>query len=495
MRWTNSLRLRLIVATSLATSLIVAACGVFVYFGMRKGIRKEFDTALMASTHAIAGMTETKGDRVVIEHDGEMPQFVRARRPDYFQLWDADGRTIHKSRSLGAKDLAFELPPTDTEPFAFARLPDGGSGRVMRLEFEPQVERPDDSHSAGARRVVLVYARHTRQMDENVEQVGDRLMTFCVVTAVIAAVVMGVVITNGLRPVGALAGQIARLEVTRPDEQVKLDDAPEELLPIAHRVNELLARCASAFGRERAFSADVAHELRTPLAGIKTAIEVCRSQSRGPDEYRRVLDRCLIATERMHGMVESLLMIGRVESGELAVRCERFDLVPFLDDCWQSFAAGAAERGLKVDLNFGAESEVITDPELLRSILHNLFDNAVTYADDGGRVLINAAASVTGVRVEVANTGCTISKADVGKVFERFWRGDASRNATGLRCGLGLPLSRRLARALGGDLGAEVEEGGVFRIILDLPRGSAAAETSQKQSPSSRPSAAERGGA
>ena len=255
-------------------------------------------------------------------------------------------------------------------------------------------------------------------------------------------------------------------------ERIRLESSPQEVLPVVQRLNELLERLDTAMAREKTFSADVAHELRTPLAGLETTLEVCASRRRDPDAYHDVVSKCLKVTQGMHAMVNNLLTLARADSNALSVQTEPTDVASFLDECWLPFADRATQRGLRVEWTVAAAAPMLLDREKVRLILTNLFENALSYSNDGGWMCIASEISETSLSITISNSGCVLNSADLPHIFERFWRGDKSRTDIGVHCGLGLALCRRIVEVLGGTITAQVSEG-TFSVSILSPRGSA----------------------
>jgi two-component system heavy metal sensor histidine kinase CusS len=229
----------------------------------------------------------------------------------------------------------------------------------------------------------------------------------------------------------------------------------------------MLGRLDAAFTREKAFTGNVAHELRTPLAGVKAALEVCANQPRDPAEYRRVLGECLGAVDLMHRMVESLLSITRLGSGQITPRIERVRLTPLLHERWEEIAP--RDKQIDVEWNTDDSIEAQADRALLRSVCSNLLDNAASYVNDGGSIRITARLESDRMELQIANTGSSIAPDDIAKVFEPFWRADPSRTATGRHCGLGLTLTRGYVERMGGSIDVRTSAKGEFVAIVRLP--------------------------
>ncbi|MGA2500573.1 MAG: ATP-binding protein [Tepidisphaeraceae bacterium] len=466
----SSLRSRLLVGTAVVTVFAVAGAAVAIYFSVRASLVAEFDASLTAHAHALASLTEQTPKGIVVEIDPlMMPEFSRADRPDYFALWSAGAAPIALSSAVAGNLRKPASSLAAGHPFSLA-LPDGRPGRAIVLTFPVHMEEPDDTitRASDAAMLTLLLARETAGMDRMLSGLSILLAGVALATAVVSGGLMTLVIRRGLSPVGDLAARIASLGENTLAERLHAPSVPVELLPMVDRLNELLSRLDAAFTRERAFSADVAHELRTPLAGLESALEVCASRRREPDAYEQTVTRCLAAVRDMHAMVERLLLLARFESGQVSISPQLAVLCELAADCLRSFQARIAARRLQVAVSIPSDLSVRTDPQHLRIILHNLLDNAVAYAGEGGIVRMTAVNDEAHTVIQISNTGSTLTSADAEKAFERFWRADAARGNTGLHCGLGLSLSRRIAQCLSGSLTATSVPGGCFEVTLTL---------------------------
>ncbi len=276
-------------------------------------------------------------------------------------------------------------------------------------------------------------------------------------------------IRRSLRPVERLATEIAGIDEQALGKKIDVPGVPVELRPVLERLNQLLKRLDEAFQRERTFSADVAHEFRTPLAGLRSLMDVTLTRPRSADQYRQTLQQCRQVTQELERVVQHLLTLTRLDAGQLELHRERVPLRPLLDELWQAFEPTARQRRLEVRWNVEADVQLDTDRALTVLVFRNLLENAVTYCNEGGRVEVEAGRSEGHVVVCVANTGSQIPPEQADQVFARFWRGDVSRSGTGLHSGLGLSLVREAVRALGGQVQVQTELGGVFRVTVTLP--------------------------
>jgi signal transduction histidine kinase len=429
----------------------------------------EFDSATLAKAHAIASMTEFHGGRLRVEDDGELqefhPDFHRASNAEYFQIWTSDGKTMTRSDTLKDADLA----QVDPKPMAKAVsvdvvLPDGRDGRQLVMPFEIHAEEDESPNPAPA--VILAVARSRGELDRMLGRFRWLLALVCGCATIAMLGMTAIVIGRGLRPVNVVAGRISALGETNLSHRLADSDVPPELAPIVHRLNELLGRLNAAFEREKSFTADAAHELRTPLAGLEAALDVCAKKVRAPEKYAEVVTDCLAVVRGMHGMVENLLMLARADAAQILPNLTDCAIDEFLTEAWRPFGQRARERSLNVKWQVQPGLIIKTDRERLFPVLTNLFDNAVRYANQGGDVRISAAKENASAVIQIANTGSRVRSEDAAHVFERFWRADPSRTAASTSCGLGLSVCQKMIAVLHGTISAESTEGGEFEITI-----------------------------
>lgn len=476
----RSLRGRLLLGTGIGSTVVLLAAGLILYALVRMSLREEFDATLAAKARALMTLVEQDGDKIDFEAANlDMPEFERADHPEYFELWLADNNVLARSKSLRERDLARYGGTSGAPAFHKVHLPDGRRGRLVSLVFTPRQENNEGESpdAAGPREVTLVVARETASIDRTLAQLEFFLVGVWAVAILVTLGVLALVVRRGLRPADRLAAQIGRVDEADLSTRIELANAPAELMPVVQRLNDLFARLEAAFGREKAFSADIAHELRTPLAGLRATLEISLSNPREPAAYREAMADCLAIAQQMQAMVENLLSLARAEAGQITIARSPVDLSELLDECWKTLAERAGARGLRVDWRIARPCVLQTDADKLRQVIYNLLDNAVTYADERGRIVIENASIDGRTRLRVANTGSRVTAEQARHVFERFWRGDAARTDAALRCGLGLSLAQKIVTLLGGTIVADSTAGGEFVVTLEFgdvpgyPRG------------------------
>jgi two-component system heavy metal sensor histidine kinase CusS len=476
----RSLRRDLIVRTVLSAAAVLTVSGVLLYAFVRAGLNGELDRELVDRVRLLASTLDQSPRGVEIDFEGaNLPGSDRIDTGGLLQVWSSAGAVLYRSRPLGSADLQPVDGSLDSPGLQSITLPDGRPGRAVGVSFTPRRDgEEDDGADGGTARppglplqsVHMVLARHTRSIDAVLDRLSVLLTSVGLLAVVVCSGVLWFAVRSSLRPLEDLAGQIGRLDEQDLTSRVTPSPPVRELQPVSDRLNELLERLEGAFLRERAFSADVAHELRTPLAGLRSVLEVALSRERRREQYRQALGDSLAIAERMDEMVERLLALARLDAGQVTVHAEQCDLKELMEAAWGPFAAKARERGLSVQRDVEGETLVTTDPVLLGRALTNVFSNAVEYADGGGQVRIGVLDGNNEVEVHVANGCAALTPEETENALKRFWRRDMARAAEGDHCGLGLPVAERIMVTLGG--GLRVRSGGDvgFEVTLNLPK-------------------------
>jgi signal transduction histidine kinase len=261
------------------------------------------------------------------------------------------------------------------------------------------------------------------------------------------------VVRATLRPIDELASQVTN----RAEHQ--LDDAlavpgklPTELSGLAHGFDALLSRVAAIRRRERDFIRHAAHELRTPIAGLQVTTDLALSRPRGTEEYASYLATCHKTALDLGELVKRLSALAQTGKSQGDVSNIPVDLAALLDEGLRPVRSRAADRDLEIEcLLQSGGLMVMGDPPLLRIILNNLLDNAVSYSSDGGRILIDSTKSEGWVEFLVSNP-VDVMPDDLGRLFEPLFRQEASRHDAGSHLGIGLTLSLDAASSMGGSL-------------------------------------------
>jgi two-component system sensor histidine kinase QseC len=436
--------------------------GLSIYIAMRQALYRDFDASLTTQARALTTMIDIDHGKMTFDFEaGQLPEFASPESGHYFEIANGAGSIIARSPSLATSQSA-----------GGRRLPDDRLGRSVTVPFTlDSDEERAGSHKSSAPSGTITIATSTSGIEHTLHTLAILISTFSAAAIAILIVLLWRVVARGLYPLNNLAGQIGSLGESDLHHRLEANGSPEELAPVVEKLNGLLGRLESAFTREKAFSADVAHELRTPIAGLRATIEVTRLRPRSAREYESAIDECAAVVEQMDAMVEALLLMARGEAGQLAIEPANTDLSQLIQTVWEPLADRAKSR--RLDLTFGLPDacEITTDSAKLRIVLHNLLDNAVSYTNDGGAMKVTVSRSSTDATIRIVNSGSLIATRDIPRLFDRFWRGDASRSDTADHSGLGLSLCHRLVTLLGGRIEIETDSGKDFAVRIMLPVG------------------------
>ncbi|NIP25928.1 MAG: GHKL domain-containing protein [Phycisphaerae bacterium] len=469
----TSLRTRLILGIVGGMVLLLTVFSLTVYILIQRALVNQFDTALVSTARILASSIEIDANNIDLEDVQQMPEFNDPKNQTYYQIWEPDGAIVARSPLLGADDL----PRLETSlgiP-AFKALNTGSDPqRVVCLMFIPRTENAEQQANqplANNKMLTLTVARGAGGLYDQLSLLRWLLFTTSAVTIALSVLIAAFIVRRGLRPLHSIASEIAAVREDDLATRIGTALVPAEILPIKNRLNDLLSRLEGAFKRERRFTADVAHELRNPLAGIRSTIEVNLTRTRDITEYQRALSDCLEIVDKMQNMVNNLLLLARLDAQQVSLQSEQIRLAELVDSCWRPFSDKAKDNKITFDNRIDSEITLESDRHNLSTILSNVLENAVEYADKGGQIRTTVHLEEDSVQITVSNTGCQLTPEQAAQVFDRFWRGDPSRKDAGVHCGLGLALVERIITALGGSTTAEVEQTGIFKIHLILPAG------------------------
>jgi two-component system, OmpR family, heavy metal sensor histidine kinase CusS len=449
------------------TALLLIVFGLVIYAALRTALIDEFDASLISAVRLLAASVEWEDEKIELGVDlEEIPEFQGKGAEGYYEFWGMDGRLSAKSPSLGTQDLPNLQGPLDEPVVRAFDLRPGLPVRSASLTFR---SKPGEKEEVAALPVTVVVAQDSHLLLGRLQRLLRLLAIATAGTIGLSLVVGTLIVRRTLRPLKVLAADIAAIREDNLTARIETADMPTEMVPVKHRLNDLLDRLEASFKRERRFSADMAHELRTPLAGLRSTVEVTLARPRDEQEYRSSLKECLEITRAMESLVNTLLRLARTDFDPTLFRRERITLVDLANTCWQLCSNKASQRGLTFESTLPVDLTCTSDPDGLRLVFSNLFDNAVDYTEDGGRIDVTGHRTDNTVEIRIANTGCQLSSEQVDQVFDAFWRADASRTDTGVHFGLGLSLVRRTVLALGGTVTAEVDPSGVFAVRLVLP--------------------------
>lgn len=271
---------------------------------------------------------------------------------------------------------------------------------------------------------------------------------------------------QGLAPLKEMKQAAADITASHLDHRLSVVSIPAELAEVAETLNAMLARLQDSFHRLSAFSSDIAHELRTPVSNLLTQTQVTLSKTRTSEEYSDVLASNAEELERLSRMIADMLFLAKADNDLVVPHRERVDLGAEVGGLLEFYGVLAEEKGIRLTLE--GSGFVSGDRLMLRRAISNLLSNALDHTPASGSIVVRVGRAEGSTTLAVENTGETIPSEHLPRLFDRFYRVDASRHRLADRAGLGLAITRSILRAHGGSVSVR-SAGGVTVFELRLP--------------------------
>lgn len=487
-----SIRRQLTLQILAGTLVMLLVAGLVFFAVIRHRIVGDFDRMLEAEADMLERNAERKG--LLLVWDVPDTYSVGSREssdPPYCQMFLEDGTVVGLSQTLGTDDL----PRAEGRNQAVRNviLPNGRRGRILQRTFSPRAD--DTEPQTGAEdpheqtfmlpaainvadfRVVLVVARSREGLDR-------LLMSLSLAGGLVAlglagglALLVRRAIMRGLRPIDEMNAQIALIKPDALATRLHVARPPVELAAIESAVNRLLDRVERAFEKERRFSSDLAHELRTPIAELRNACEVGGRWPEDVEATREFFQDTATIALQLEKIVSTMLLLSRCENGVVPMQTRRVPLQSFVQECWRHSAPAAEAKSLRFENHLAPGLSVECDEDKLGVVVRNLVENAVAHSEPGTVVECSGGETSGGAELRLVNTAKDLESADLAHVFDRFWRKDTARSDRS-HIGLGLSIARELSELMGIRLSVDLLEGRRFQARLVFP-----AAVESKESP------------
>lgn len=456
--WRNSLTLRVTLIFVLIVALTAAGLGLYLYRAFVAEITRRDDIQLLGKLRQVQILLGRPGAAELV-----------ASQPDFFRdTMSGQENSLVRIVAPGGVVLAdinpggerYPLPPAAGAAPGIASIASwtgrgGVPGRVVA-----------GSARLGATPVTVVVARAYGERSAMFARYRLRIGAACGVGALVAALLAALMLRRGLRPLRAVAEHAALVRPGTLAHRLDIATAPSELRPLIDAFNAMLARLQEGYTRLSGFSADLAHEFRTPVANMIGQSQVMLAQGRSREEYETLIASNIEELERLARMIESMLFLARAGQDELVLARRQVQALDELERVANFFEGMAQERGLR--LACSGAGQFPADPSLLRRALANLVSNALRHADQGSVVTLHAQPHAGMVELSVHNRGTAIAPEHLGHLFERFYRVDAARSDAEGSTGLGLSIVRAIMHLHGGRASVQAD-GPETRFTLAFP--------------------------
>ena len=449
------IRLRVTAAFALAMAVVLAASGLYLYLRLGSHLAASLDRDLRLRAQDLAALVGQPGAVLAKDNSGRLVE----RGESYVQLLTTDGRVVDATRPLGRTPLLSrgQLLGAERGPIYVNKPAVPGLNEGSRL-LATRIVR-------GGRPAVLVVGV-TRENDvETLGNFRDELLIAGPIALLLASGVGYLLAGLSLRQVESMRRRAAAISGETPGERLPVPPTGDEVQRLAETLNQMLERLESALERERDFVADAGHELRTPLALLRTELELALHQAETADEFRDAVQRSSHEAERLSQLAQDMLLIARADRGRLPLRLEPLAVDELFAAILSRFDWRGCELGKAIRSTAAPELQMEGDRLRLEQALANLVDNALRYGGD--EITLSAVVADGRVELHVRDNGDGLPAAFLPVAFERFARADAARGGGG--SGLGLSIVKTIAESHGGTAHVARHGRGGADVWLSVP--------------------------
>jgi len=474
----RSIRRSLLIRSGLSIGFILVALSTWIYLTVRHGLYREVDRAITQTAALLSNQVELENNKIIFEWQEGLGTNRALVDDGLFQFWDETTDVTTRSTGLQQFDLP-KFSGTGTQPvLKDINLPrNNHHARAIGIRIYPY-NAPEDIQNSShttlsdpkTRPFILVVARDAKSTHRVLNRIRWILSIGTMLMLGITYLLISRVIRISLQPIDELANRIGNRTEGQLDAALILPRSlPTELHQMAENFDHLLGRLAQARVRERDFVRHAAHELRTPIAGLRAVTDLALSQPRSAAEYATQMATCQRTAIELSALVSRLTALSRVGQARQQVSFARINVTAILRDCLPPFIPLFHQKNLILSLHLPEGPLWASgDDALLRIILNNLLDNAACYATPDSELRITAKVVDAGVEVTTSNIP-EIAVNEPDRLFEPLFRSDSSRHDSSSHLGIGLTLSRDAASAMMASLVARTAQAGRLEFVLMLP--------------------------
>src|SRR5271169_939015 len=462
----GTLAFRLTAGYALAGLFLVFFATASLYLVLVSELEKSTDLFLADKLHVVRTMLrERPDDWDALREEVELESAARRYEQFYIRLLDERGTPLLMTPGMADQlDLAQFPSQTQSRSDGTIRIK-GRDGRAFRVT---SASAPVGSPATQTDTIqIAIDISHKEGL---LARYRFWFWVILLATFAIFPLVGYQIARHGIRPVEEMATTARHISSTNLQERIRPEGYPFELASLASTFNQMLDGLEESFERISRFSADIAHDLRTPVNNIRGEAEVALARARTSSEYRDVIESCLEEAVRLSDLIGDLLFLARAENPLPHLRRERVDVGELLGGVKEYYEASAADG--EVSLTTAVAGEPVfaeLDRTLLQRAVGNLVSNALAHTPPGGAVVLGTNADFSTIRIEVSDTGVGIPAEALPKVFDRFFRVDSSRSQVSGGTGLGLSIVQSIVLLHGGNVEISSQPRQGTRVTLHMP--------------------------
>ncbi|WP_095191644.1 heavy metal sensor histidine kinase [Pseudomonas sp. Irchel 3E19] len=438
----RSIAWRLALAFAIVCALVLSAIGIFLYRSLASEIAWRDDLALLGRLEQVRALLADSDSLDALQARPRLYQNMLGNLDSLLLVRRADGSSViginPRQRELPAMAaIARDQTPQRRDVLTW-QAPDGAALALVSGE----------ARGPNGESLTVIAGKVLSEREQMLASYRMRLYLAIGLGAVLAFALGLVLLRRGLQPLRQLSEAVRGIDLRSLDQRLPATGTPAELLEPVHALNAMLARLEESVQRLSQFSADLAHEIRTPLHTLLASNGQALNHPRSTAEYQEVLASNMEEFERLKRMAENMMFLARAEQAERALNLQTLDLPEVGGELCDYFEALADDRDLRLENQL--HGELFADQQLLQRALGNLLANAVRHADPGTVISLRRRDEPGVCWLQVHNHGPTIAAEHLGKLFDRFYRVDPSRAEPGDSGGLGLAIVQSIMQLHGG---------------------------------------------
>lgn len=441
----RSIAWRLALAFALVCALVLSAIGVFLYRSLASELAYRDDLALLGRLEQVRALLADSDSLDALQARPRLYQNMLGNLDSLLLVRRADGSSViainPRQRELPKLNaIAREQTPQRRDVLTW-QAPDGAELALLS----------GDAQGPSGEPLTVIAGKVLSEREQMLGSYRLRLYLSVGLGALLAFALGLLLLRRGLQPLRQLSEAVRRIDLRSLDQRLPATGTPAELLEPVQALNGMLARLDDSVQRLSQFSADLAHEIRTPLHTLLASNGQALNHPRSTAEYQEVLASNMEEFERLKRMAENLMFLARAEQAERALNLQTLNLQNVGSELCDYFEALADDRDLRLENHL--HGELRADQQLLQRALGNLLANAVRHAAPGTSISLRRHDEPGWHWVQVHNHGPAIAPEHLGRLFDRFYRVDPSRAEPGIRVGWGWPLCNRSCSCMGGRCG------------------------------------------
>jgi len=452
----RSIAFQLILLFTVAAGLLLA-CGLGIFYSIvvRHAVAED-NSVLADKMFALSADLRENGPEILAKE-------VTAHRagqhtPYWIRILDSHGHAIAETPQMDGL-IPPQFFPAGQEPAEALRTRKDyhTSGKLFSLVAF-------NEHPGG--KVYTLQLAQDRSTDEQVERNFALLFIAVLFGGVVASALIAIIVTRrGLRPLREMTESLRQIGPDQLKQRIGSTGWPRELQPLAIAFDQMLKRLDDSFTRLSQFSADLAHELRTPIANMLGEAQVALTRDRTAADYREIVESTVAECERLSRIVDNLLFVARVDAAREPIARKQFDARAEVEKIAEFYQAVADDH--HVTITCSGNGQIYADPDLFERAVGNLLDNALRFTPENGSIQIALSPHEADFEVAISDNGCGIAAEHLPRVFDRFYRAEPSRTSDG--AGLGLALVKSIVDLHGGAATIHSEPARSTTVTLIFP--------------------------